>query len=402
MEKSTKNMSDNRQIPLTHHRCPGRNYSARGIYLITLCTEHRRPLLGELCGDTAAQAHIRPTDLGRAVLRCWYDIPAFHKERAVQKSLRTGQECRREIQIITSQLMPDHFHGIIFIKEDMDISLGQVLCGFMTGCTQAYHRMMEAAYTLPTRKAPGGVKASAYMPTSSPNLRGVKASAYMPTNPVPGGVKASAYMPTSSPNPRGVKASAYMPTNPLPTLSSLWEKGYHDRPLRGPGQLQRMIDYVQDNPRRLWMRKHSGRFFRLHRGVRVGAHVFDAKGELGILQRPMHAVHVRRRFSEAERRAYMNGCILAARQGKALVGAFISEYEQQVRTVALAEGHPVIQLTTDVLTECYKPSGVLFDACSKGQLLLLSQQEGECGFSRRITRAECNALNTLAEGIARG
>ena len=347
-------MSDNRQIPLTHHRCPGRNYSARGIYLITLCTEHRRPLLGELCGDTAAQAHIRPTDLGRAVLRCWYDIPAFHKERAVQKSLRTGQECRREIQIITSQLMPDHFHGIIFVKEDMDISLGQVLCGFMTGCTQAYHRMMEAADTLPTRKAPGGVK-----------------------------------------------ASAYLPTNPLPTLSSLWEKGYHDRPLRGPGQLQRMIDYVQDNPRRLWMRRHSGQFFRLHRGVRVGAQIFDAKGELGLLQRPMHAVHVRRRFSEAERRAYMNGCIIAARQGKALVGAFISGYEQQVRAVALAEGHPIIQLTTDVLTECYKPSGVLFDACSSGRLLLLSQQEGECGFSRRITRAECNALNTLAEEIAR-
>lgn len=259
-------MSDNRQIPFTHHRCPGRNYSARGIYLVTLCTEHRRPLLGELCGDTAAQAHICPTNLGRAVLRCWYDIPAFHKERAAQKSLRIGRECRRDIQLITSQLMPDHFHGIIFIKEDMDISLGQVLCGFMTGCTQTYHKMIEAAYTLPTRQVLGGVK-----------------------------------------------ASAYLPTTPRPSLSPLWEKGYHDRPLRGPGQLQRMIDYVQDNPRRLWMRRHSGRFFRLHRGVRVGAHVFDAKGELGILQRPMHAVHVRRRFSEAERRAYMNGCILAAR-----------------------------------------------------------------------------------------
>ena len=348
-------MSDNRQIPLTHHRCPGRNYSARGIYLITLCTEHRRPLLGELCGDTAAQAHICPTKLGRAVLHCWFDIPSFHKERAAQKSLRIGRECHREIQLITCQLMPDHFHGIIFIKEEMDISLGQVICGFMIGCTKAYHRVIEAAYALPTKLEGGDVRMSAYMPTM-PSFR--------------------------------------------PTLSSLWEKGYHDRPLRGPGQLQRMIDYVQDNPRRLWIRRHSGRFFRLHRGVRVGAHVFDAKGELGILQRPMHAVHVRRRFSEEERRAYMNGCILAARQGKVLIGAFISEYEQQVRTVALEEGHTVIQLTTDVLTEYYKPYGSLFDACSNGQLLLLSQREGECGYSRRITRTECNTLNTLAEEIA--
>ena len=235
---------------------------------------------------------------------------------------------------------------------------------------------MLAADMLPTRQAPGGVKASAYLPT----------------NHVPS---------TTRQAPGAVKASAYMPTKPLPTLSPLWEKGYHDRPLWGKGQLQRMIDYVQDNPRRLWMRRHSGRFFRLHRAVRVGAHVFDAKGELALLQRPMHSVHVRRRFSQAERRAYMNGCILAARQGKALVGAFISEYEQQVRAVALSEGLPVIQLTTDVLTECYKPSGVLFDACSSGRLLLLAQQEGECGFSRRITRAECTTLNTLAEEIAR-
>ena len=368
---------DYRSLSLTHRRSQYCNYAGRGIYLITFCTEGRRPLLGELCGDSPARAHVRPSELGREVLRCWEAIPAIQRDLAAQKSLRTHTTCHREIKLLGCQLMPDHFHGIIFIKEDMDISLGQVLCGFMTGCTQAYHRMIEAAYTLPTRQAPGGVKASAYMPT----------------NHVPS---------TTSHVPAGVKASAYMPTTPLPSLSPLWEKGYHDRPLRGPGQLQRMIDYVQDNPRRLWMRRHSGQFFRLHRGVRVGAQLFDAKGELGLLQRPMHAVHVRRRFSEVERRAYMNGCIIAARQGKALVGAFISEYEQQVRAVALAEGHPVIQLTTDVLTECYKPSGVLFDACSAGRLLLLSQQQGDCGFSRRITRSECNALNTLAEEMAEG
>ena len=95
-------MSDNRPIPLTHRRCPGRNYSARGIYLITLCTEHRYPLLGELCGENKAQAHIRPSALGAAVLRCWGDIPAFHRGRAAQKSLRIGKECRREIQLISA------------------------------------------------------------------------------------------------------------------------------------------------------------------------------------------------------------------------------------------------------------------------------------------------------------
>ena len=91
--------------------------------------------------------------------------------------------------------------------------------------------------------------------------------------------------------------------------------------------------------------------------MQVGAQVFDAMGNHALLQRPMHAVHVRRRFSDQERRAYMNACILAARQGRVLVGAFVSEYEQQVRAVALREGHAVVQLTTDLLTDYYKPSG---------------------------------------------
>ena len=351
-------MSDKRPIPLTHRRRPGKNYSARGIYLITLCTEHRSPLLGELCGENVAQAYIRPSQLGHAVLRCWHDIPAFHRDKAAQKSLQNSKECHREIQLITCQLMPDHFHGIIFIKEEMDISLGQVIAGFMKGCTKVYHTMIE----------------SVVMPTTEQRLGAVGVSAYLPT----------------------------MPPIHHPTLPPLWEKGYHDRPLRGNGQLQHMIDYVKNNPRRLWMRRHSAQFFRLHQGVRIGARVFTAKGEMTLLQRPMHAVHVRRRFSEEERRAYMNRCIIAARQGTVLIGAFISEYEQQVRTVALAEGHTVIQLTTDVLTKYYKPYGSLFDACSNGQLLLLSQREGECGYSRRITREECNTLNTLAEEIARG
>ena len=354
---------DHRSLSLTHRRSQYCNYAGRGIYLITLCTEGRRPLLGELCGDSPARAHVRPSELGREVLRCWEAIPAIQRDLAAQKSLRTHTTCHREIKLLGCQLMPDHFHGIIFIQQPMDIPLGQVIRGFMMGCTQAYHTMLKSV-SIPTVLQHPGYRSTVGIHT---DIR-----------------------------------SAYMPTTPLPSLSPLWEKGYHDRPLRGPGQLQRMIDYVQDNPRRLWMRRHSGQFFRLHRGVRVGAQVFDAKGELALLQRPMHAVHVRRRFSEAERRAYMNGCIIAARQGKALVGAFISEYEQQVRAVALAEGHPVIQLTTDVLTECYKPSGALFDACSAGHLLLLSQQQGDCGFSRRITRAECNALNTIAEEIARG
>ena len=358
---------DYRSLSLTHRRSQYCNYAGRGIYLITLCTEGRRPLLGELCGDSPARAHIRPSQLSREVLRCWEAIPAIQRDLAAQKSLRTHATCHREIELLGCQLMPDHFHGIIFIQQPMDIPLGQVIRGFMMGCTQAYHTMLKSAY-LPTTQHPG----------------------YRSTVGIHTDIR-SAYLPTTHTDIR----SAYLPTSPL------WEKGFHDRPLTRKGQLQTMIAYLHDNPRRLFVRRHSARAFELRRGVQVGAQVFDAMGNHTLLQRPLHAVHVRRRFSEQERRAYMNACILAARQGWALVGAFISEYEQQVRAVALREGHAVVQLTTDLLTKCYKPSGELFDACGNGQVLLLSQRTTLDSFSRRITRAECNALNALAEEFAR-
>ena len=355
---------DYRSLSLTHRRSQYCNYAGRGIYLITLCTEGRRPLLGELCGDSPARAHIRPSELGREVLRCWEAIPAIQRDLAAQKSLRTHTTCHREIELLGCQLMPDHFHGIIFIQQPMDIPLGQVVWGFMAGTTKAYHAMIESAITPTVLQHLETVLRSAYLPTSHTDIR-------------------SAYLPTSS-----------------PTSQPLWEKGYHDRPLTRKGQLQTMIAYLHDNPRRLFVRRHSARVFELRRGVQVGAQVFDAMGNHALLQRPMHAVHVRRRFTDAERRAYMNNCILAARQGRVLVGAFISEYEQQVRSVALREGHAVVQLTTDLLTDYYKPSGELFDACGRAQVLLLSQRTTLDSFSRRITRAECNTLNALAEEIA--
>lgn len=349
MEHETHtHLRDYRSLSLTHRRSQYCNYAGRGIYLITLCTEGRRPLLGELCGDSPARAHVRPSELGREVLRCWEAIPAIQRDLAAQKSLRTHTTCHRDIELLGCQLMPDHFHGIIFIQQPMDIPLGQVVWGFMAGTTKAYHAMIESAITPTVRQ---------HLET---DIR-------------------SAYLPTSHP---------------------LWEKGYHDRPLTRKGQLQTMIAYLHDNPRRLFVRRHSARVFELRRGVQVGAQVFDAMGNHALLQRPMHAVHVRRRFSGPERRAYMNACILAARQGRVLVGAFISEYEQQVRAVALREGHAVIQLTTDLLTDYYKPLGELFDACGRGQVLLLSQRTTLDSFSRRITRAECNTLNTLAEEMA--
>ena len=371
MEHTTHiHAKDLRALPLTHQRSKFIDYKGRGIYLITLCTDGRRPLLGELCGDSPEGAYVRPSALGQAVLRCWHDIPAIQRGIAAQRSLRLGTTCTRDIQLLSCQLMPDHFHGIIFIRQDMDIALGQVVYGFMVGCTRAYHAMLSS--TISSMVQPGIVQQPANLPASHPTAQRPGPTVGMHTDQL------------SSP------------------LRPLWEKGFHDRPLRRRGQLENMLRYVADNPRRLYIRRHHARNFHVQQAVRVGEYCFSAVGNLLLLDNALHVVHVRRRFSPEERRRYMNNCVLAARQGRVLISPFISEYEQQVRHVVLQEGYPVIQLTNEALSHYYKPSGDLFHACASGQLLLLSPNHTSAPFGKRITREECNTLNALAEALATG
>lgn len=365
MKEKDKYPHDNRALPLTHRRSLFGKYHGRGIYLITVCTENREPLLGKLRGETPEEAYVEPTTLGEEVLRCWDAIPSIQKRLAAAKSKKTGTECSREIKLLARQLMPDHFHGIIFVEKEMDIALGDVIRGFMVGCTKAYNTLFAPKEGLNTSVTP------------------------------------SAYSPS--------------PTSPL---QPLFEKGYHDRRLTRKGQLQNMIDYVHDNPRRLMLRRLHPGCFTVQHDVHFKEHTFSAVGNLGLLDMPLKAVHVRRKFTDAERKDYMNDCILSARNGDVLIGAFISEYEKQVRDEALREGLVVIQLCHEQFSDLYRPSGNLFDACSTGRLLLLHEKPSASATTptaqptrpslrnpyweslRKITREQCKALNALAEELA--
>lgn len=345
---------DSRDVPQMHKRSLYHDYHGRGIYLITLCTEGRRPLLGKLTGSSLSEAAIEPTDLGREVLRCWEQIPVIQRQLAEKKAASMGQPCERDISLLDRQLMPDHFHGILFVRKEMDVALGDVMRGFMVGCTKAFN----------------GV---------SPQVCGAldRGTAVL-----------------GSANAREDDSGRSGPLRPL------WEKGYHDRLLLHEGQLQNMIDYVRDNPRRLMLRRQHRDLFVVQRNVRFGQWSFSAIGRVQLLDAPLVAVHVRRYFNDGQRRDYMNGCILAARRGAVLVSPFISEYEKRVRDEAFREGLFCIQLCIEPFTDYHKPPGELIDHCSDGHLLLLTLSSGP-PHAHHITRDECSALNALAESMAR-
>ena len=120
------------KIPSMHRRMVGHDYQERQMYMITMVTEDRRPLLGQVVGKSDALPgtpdvpRTEPTELGRSVERCWHEI-----------ALRYPQ-----IEVLAFQLMPDHFHGILFVKERIEKPLGKVLLGFKQGCNKAFRALV--------------------------------------------------------------------------------------------------------------------------------------------------------------------------------------------------------------------------------------------------------------------
>lgn len=184
------------------------------------------------------------------------------------------------------------------------------------------------------------------------------------------------------------------------------------RVLTHEGQLENMIAYVKDNPRRLALARHNRGYFAVQQGVRIAGYTFASVGNIKLLyEQNMQPVHVHKEWVwDAERkgmdkplRDYKNSCVLASRAGAVLISPFINTHEAAVRDVALAEKKPVIYILDNGFpdTERFKPAGELFDACADGRLLLLSpwpynpeRKRGE------VLRQECVTMNKMAEAIA--
>jgi hypothetical protein len=179
------------------------------------------------------------------------------------------------------------------------------------------------------------------------------------------------------------------------------------RPMSRRGQLQAMIRYVQLNPQRLATKRLMPGFFRVQEGITIAGRTYTAVGNILLLQAarfaPVHVSHAL--VDEAAQgrpqslRNYMNGCVLAARQGTVMVSPFISPKEKEVKAVLLKEQHPFIVLADNGFRDYYKPPDDIFDAVADGRVLVLSPWEYDAG-KRHISRADCVALNAMAEEIA--
>ncbi len=150
-------------------RLRGYDYTAHGAYFITLVTHDRRELFGRIIGD-----EMKLNAAGRVVAEEWG---------------RSG-DLRSNVEIDVSIVMPNHFHGIVFLVQDDEGTLRSAL-------TSGFGSTVPGSLAIVVRNFKGAV---------TRRLR-------------EGGL-----------------------------TDTIWQRNYHERVIRNERELHAIRQYITDNP----------------------------------------------------------------------------------------------------------------------------------------------------------
>ena len=343
-------MSDNGQWQWQER---GKAWKGVGIYHVTLVVPSREPLLGTLVipENDAKKAYISESTLGQEVVACLLHLHDYYPE----------------IRVVRFCLMPDHLHAVIHVRWQMPRGIKSVVRGFW----QAVMKRGREYSAMHLLFAPNTIRDKEQTPSHDKEQT-----------------------PSHLESPE---------TLPYPIFTQM----PYIRPLVRQGQLAAMMQYVKMNPQRLATKRLKPGYFRVQEEIEIAGRKYAGVGIIKLLlAEQFKPVHVRSSWVEdAEQhgynqplRDYMNGCVLAARQGAVMVSPFISKQEKMVQEVLLREKLPFILIADNGFRDYYKPADAWFDAVAEGRVLILSPWEYDAG-KRHVTRAECVAMNAMAEEI---
>ena len=343
--------------PSMLRRATWNDYTGRQMYMITMVTEGRQPLFGQVVGrsdapkDSPEAPAIRLTELGFRVEQEWWACSDHHPE----------------ISVVALQMMPDHLHGILFVKEKMEKPLGLALRGFKQSCNRHYRELVLGQPSVP-------YVALSTQQTEQQAEQQAGQQAGLPKQ-----------------NRRGEDRAHGM----------LFARGYNDRLLLREGQMERWLNYLADNPRRLLMKREHPDLFRVQRNLQVGPYTFSAIGNRFLLDRPeLIPVQCSRSLTTAQIEAKKEACMAACRCGAVLVSPSVSQGEKAIMRAACEGGFPLIYLQENGLTDLAKPGGRRMELCADGRLLILAPWEHH-NEKQTITRSQCLSLNDMAYAICK-
>ncbi len=342
--------------PSMKRRMDDFDYLDRGIYMITMVIEGRRPVLGTLAGHAEATEgpevpHVELSPLGKRVKEEWEKISHYFPQ----------------IEMMKLCIMPDHIHGVLFVHERIDRHLGHVLNGFKTGTRKAAREL--------------GVIAEA-----QPQLTGTKAKGEA--------VPSAETVPQPQPRLQPPSSAKH------PPIGTLWEPGYNDRLLLRKSQLARMLAYLADNPRRLLLKRQYPQYLSHITTIHIAGIEMQAMGNTTLLQSLTKLqVQCSRHMYPWEIQKRKEQFLTAGHKGAIIVSPCISPGEVEITTACMEAGIPLIVLLLKGFPPFFKPKPKYLTACAQGRLLLLSpfpwQNEKLIDMRKR-----CLELNYLAKTIS--
>ena len=284
-------------------RCPWHDYHGKGTYMLTLVVEGRMPLLGRLAGLVDARPgdgdapKVMLSELGAAIAK--EEIPKIHKYYP-------------QVEVWRVCIMPDHIHLIVRVKEDL--RRGQAMESLGTGArggqTSALTRGGNFALT---REANPAQTEGANQALANEATRALKAEG-TPTlareEEAAGSIgmtaKREKEMGSLGMVIKGFKMGcnkAYWRIYGMNTAprKGLFELGYNDKVLLHERQLEGWKKYLDDNPRRLMVKRMNPELFTVMQNKEVAGRRCQMVGNCFLLDIPDKvAVVVHRRYSEEE------------------------------------------------------------------------------------------------------
>ncbi|MBQ0088900.1 MAG: hypothetical protein KBT27_06180 [Prevotellaceae bacterium] len=374
-EKDSQLREGQQRNPLTNYR--------EGYFHITLNVRNKAPMLGWLTGSISKSHENKDTpkivltQLGEKVNEAWSRIPLFYPN----------------VETVAFQIMPEHIHGLLHLKQGNTKHLGHIVKGFMIGSSHGYWDILG----LPWRE-------QGY-------TKGVLTPQY---------------------NDKDHTHSFRGP--------ALFVHGYNDVEALTHQEVAIKIEYIRTNPERRMIKQTLSEVFSVKRGITSHNWTFDRamkalisdqwlKKDASKLKETMQKISARMEYNEQHKPmlAYVgnksllttenkiplichrrdvelfemqkNTILQAAREKAIVVSAFISPKENEIKKQLIMEQLPFIQIMDNGFSERYKPVGKSFYATAEGNLLQLSPWTYLFNRDSTISREMCLVMNELVRLI---
>ena len=380
-----------------------------GWFFVTLNTHDSVPVLSIVEGDQSVETggenapRCRYTAVGRSVIERWKHCAEIYENVEVH-------EC---------EAMPEHFHGLIRLKAGNRRHLGEIIKGFMIGCSHAYWDTLGIPWR--DMKYTKGVRTPEYQDRDhTRSYRGPALFVHGYNDVEPLTTEAveikRAYIRDQA-RKRLLQGSHHACftvhrnlTSATWTAERIIEGLCHDhRMATSPTALQEAWQTIVCRINWKTVEKQTEAVTDITSQMTCNTSTLDMIGNMQLLKRPRVSLICHR--SESERFDEQMAAVLrkAREEGTVVVTACISSKEREVVKTLHREQLPVIEVMGNGFSERYKPTGQAFYSTAEGLRLEISpwkylyqrpSTDADGREKPQITRSMCMVMNEVVRLIS--